>query len=76
MKHLVRWMFVVFVVGMHACMLLEVLDFPPLLGLLDAHALWHAATPPFVFAWYRMFAADAAWVGPVSGKLKWGMKAR
>lgn len=41
-----RWMFVVFVVGMHACMLLEVLDFPPLLGLLDAHALWHAATPP------------------------------
>ena len=22
----------------------QVLDFPPLLGLLDAHAAWHAAT--------------------------------
>ena len=24
----------------------ELLDFPPLLGLLDAHALWHASTAP------------------------------
>jgi len=43
-------------------MLLEVTDFPPLFGLVDAHALWHATTPPFVFVWYRMFAADAAWL--------------
>ena len=49
-------------VGMHVCMLLEVTDFPPLFGLVDAHALWHATTPPFVFVWYRMFAADAAWL--------------
>ena len=24
----------------------ELLDFPPILGLLDAHALWHASTAP------------------------------
>ena len=48
-----RWTWVAFVVGMHVCMLLEVMDFPPLFGLVETHALWHATTPPFVFVWYR-----------------------
>ena len=29
-------------------------------GSLDAHALWHAATPPLTFAFYRFLVADAA----------------
>eukprot|EP00878_Enallax_costatus_P019990 GHUV01021111.1.p1 GENE.GHUV01021111.1~~GHUV01021111.1.p1 ORF type:complete len:370 (+),score=93.09 GHUV01021111.1:245-1354(+) len=46
----------------HAAMLLEVLDFPPLLWLFDAHALWHAATVPLTYLWYKFVFADVAWV--------------
>lgn len=34
---------------------LEVFDFPPLLETFDAHSLWHAATVPLGFVWYRCF---------------------
>ena len=37
---------------------LEIFDFPPVLGSLDAHALWHAATPPLTYLFYRFLAAD------------------
>ena len=30
----------------YAAAAFELLDFPPILGLLDAHALWHASTAP------------------------------
>ena len=43
----------------HAASLLELLDFPPLAGALDAHALWHAATPAVTLAWYAFLAGDA-----------------
>ena len=39
---------------------LEILDFPPLGGLLDAHALWHAAAVPLGYLWYSFLADDAA----------------
>eukprot|EP00850_Spirogloea_muscicola_P007779 SM000040S14791 [mRNA] locus=s40:381868:383280:+ [translate_table: standard] len=39
--------------------LLEVFDFPPLGGVLDAHALWHAATVPLTLLWWRFAAEDA-----------------
>ncbi|KAF9407439.1 hypothetical protein BGZ94_002697, partial [Podila epigama] len=42
-------------------MSLELLDFAPLAGLVDAHALWHLATVPLVAHWYRFLAADTAW---------------
>ena len=42
----------------HAASLLEVLDFPPLAGNVDAHALWHAATPLVTLGWYRFLADD------------------
>jgi hypothetical protein len=42
----------------YAALLLEVLDFPPIWGLLDAHALWHAATIPLVFVFYRFVHGD------------------
>lgn len=37
----------------------EVFDFPPLLDLIDAHALWHAATIPMAVMWYRFYRDDA-----------------
>ena len=53
----------------HAASLLEVLDFAPLRGALDAHALWHAATPPLTLGWYA-FLADDARLLPAPGKDK------
>lgn len=47
-----------FIAAVNACMLLEVLDFPPLLHTLDAHSLWHAATAPLVLLFYRFIEAD------------------
>lgn len=35
------------------CLSLEVLDFPPLAWVLDAHSLWHAGTAPLTLLWYR-----------------------
>eukprot|EP00879_Flechtneria_rotunda_P018813 GHRR01019747.1.p1 GENE.GHRR01019747.1~~GHRR01019747.1.p1 ORF type:complete len:410 (-),score=83.49 GHRR01019747.1:133-1362(-) len=61
-KHPARQMLYQFMVLMHAAMLLEVLDFPPMLWLFDAHALWHAATVPLTYLWYRFIFADIAWV--------------
>lgn len=50
----------------HGASLLEVLDFPPLVGLVDAHALWHAATPLVALGWYNFLADDceAYWPPP------------
>ena len=38
--------------------LLELLDFPPLLWVLDSHALWHLTTVPLPLLWYRFAAGD------------------
>ena len=46
---------------MNGAMLFEVLDFPPLLGLLDAHALWHAATAPPTYLLYGFLETDVRW---------------
>lgn len=40
-------------------MSLELLDFPPFARVLDAHALWHAATVPIAALWYRFLITDA-----------------
>lgn len=45
--------------GTAGAALLEVFDFPPLLGALDAHALWHLATVPLSLLWWS-FACDDA----------------
>lgn len=37
---------------------LEIFDFPPIAGVFDAHSLWHAATVPLGFLWYRFWALD------------------
>ncbi|KAH9057074.1 Per1-like protein [Lactarius deliciosus] len=45
---------------------LELLDFPPLGRVLDAHALWHLATVPLAVMWYDFLltdSQDAGWKG-------------
>lgn len=42
----------------NVAMLLEVLDFPPILGVLDAHSLWHAATAPLAYLFYSFIECD------------------
>jgi len=37
---------------------LEIFDFPPFWGILDAHSLWHAATVPLGFMWYHFWDLD------------------
>jgi hypothetical protein len=40
-------------------MSLELLDFPPLLQAVDAHALWHLSTVPIAYLYYRFQREDA-----------------
>lgn len=42
--------------------LLEVCDFPPLMWTVDAHALWHLATAPLPFMWYRFLEKDCLYL--------------
>lgn len=43
---------------LNGAVILEVLDFPPLWQLLDAHAAWHLVTAPLGVAWYKCLIAD------------------
>lgn len=47
------------VFGATFAMLLEVFDFPPLWGIFDAHAIWHAATLPITYLWWGFIKDDA-----------------
>ncbi|GFP87543.1 post-GPI attachment to proteins factor 3 [Phtheirospermum japonicum] len=47
------------VVGGGLAMLLEIYDFPPYQGLLDAHTLWHASTIPLNYIWWSFIKDDA-----------------
>ncbi|RKP11932.1 Per1-like protein, partial [Piptocephalis cylindrospora] len=52
------WIPAVGVVAITMAMSLELLDFPPLAWAIDAHSLWHLATVPLVWLWYRFLLAD------------------
>ena len=39
--------------------LLETLDFPPVLWVIDSHALWHVSTVMLPFLFYRFFIEDS-----------------
>lgn len=54
-----RWLCVLCQIWFGAAAMLEIFDFPPFFGLFDAHSLWHAATIPLGFVWYRFWDADA-----------------
>ena len=47
------WRCAVFVLLVGVCMVFEVMDFPPLLWIIDAHSLWHLATAGLPFIFYR-----------------------
>lgn len=40
--------------------MLEIFDFPPVWGVFDAHAAWHAATVPVTLLLYRFLAGEAS----------------
>ncbi|XP_066995576.1 post-GPI attachment to proteins factor 3 [Anabrus simplex] len=52
------WRLALFVILAGVCLVLEVLDFPPLWGLVDAHALWHISTIALPFIFYRFTIDD------------------
>ncbi|KAJ2962830.1 hypothetical protein NQZ79_g2131 [Umbelopsis isabellina] len=49
------------VVAVSCAMSLEVFDFPPWFGVIDAHSLWHAATIPLVAVWYTFLLKDTSY---------------
>ena len=57
-RHPGRQSLLTFIVLVYVAMLFEVMDFPPLMGLIDAHCIWHALTVPLVYLWYRFVFAD------------------
>ncbi|KAF5207448.1 Per1-like protein [Thalictrum thalictroides] len=57
--HPLKWKLWTVVVGTGLAMLLEIYDFPPYGGYLDAHALWHATTIPLTFLWWSFIKEDA-----------------
>ncbi|XP_011083635.1 post-GPI attachment to proteins factor 3-like isoform X1 [Sesamum indicum] len=58
-RHPSRWKLWTVVVGGGLAMLLEIFDFPPYQGLVDAHALWHASTVPLTYIWWSFIKDDA-----------------
>lgn len=47
---------------------LELFDFPPWGRMIDAHALWHAATAPLGYLWYDFLiqdSSDPSWNAPL-----------
>uniref|UniRef100_A0A8C2FHM5 Post-GPI attachment to proteins factor 3 n=1 Tax=Cyprinus carpio TaxID=7962 RepID=A0A8C2FHM5_CYPCA len=44
---------------LHGLALLELLDFPPLFWVLDAHAVWHLSTVPVHFLFYSFLIDDS-----------------
>ncbi|ESP01909.1 hypothetical protein LOTGIDRAFT_138807 [Lottia gigantea] len=47
------WKCLFTMVSLSSLLLLELLDFPPLFWVLDAHAFWHAGTIPLAILWTR-----------------------
>ncbi|KAG9225804.1 hypothetical protein CCMSSC00406_0007814 [Pleurotus cornucopiae] len=48
-----------FVLLTTAATALELFDFPPWGGYIDAHSLWHLSTAPISLFWYRFLVEDA-----------------
>ncbi|KAL3834499.1 hypothetical protein ACJIZ3_009235 [Penstemon smallii] len=58
-RHPSRLKLWIVVLGSALAMLLEIYDFPPYQGLLDAHALWHATTIPLTYLWWSFVRDDS-----------------
>lgn len=57
--HPSRWKLWLVVGAGGLAMLLEIYDFPPYQGFVDAHALWHATTIPLTYIWWSFIRDDA-----------------
>jgi hypothetical protein len=53
------WKIVFTMVGLVMAGLLEVFDFPPIMGLWDAHSIWHGITPLLSYSFYSFLIDDA-----------------
>ena len=49
---------VAFVILITCAMCLEVFDFSPIFGILDAHSIWHLSTIPLVYLHYSFLKSD------------------
>lgn len=58
-RHPSRWKLWAVVICSVFSALLEIYDFPPFWGFVDAHALWHATTIPLTFFWWSFIKDDA-----------------
>ncbi|XP_020417806.1 elongation factor 2 [Prunus persica] len=58
-RHPSRWKLWLVVVAGGLAMLLEIYDFPPYQGFVDAHAAWHATTIPLTYVWWSFIRDDA-----------------
>ncbi|XP_071498993.1 post-GPI attachment to proteins factor 3-like [Diadema antillarum] len=63
------WKAIVCVVTINLCILLEVLDFPPVWWTFDAHSIWHASTIPITFLWTSFFMDDCLYLHNAREKL-------
>ncbi|KAJ1983468.1 hypothetical protein H4R34_001265 [Dimargaris verticillata] len=59
--HPLAWRPTICVMLISAAMSLELFDFPPWAGILDAHSLWHASTVPIIYLFYNFLIRDAQW---------------
>jgi hypothetical protein len=57
-SHPGRRYLVLFIFSVNVAVLLEILDFPPFLDTVDAHALWHLATIPLIYVWCGFVTRD------------------
>lgn len=58
-SHPARYKVWIVVFGGGLAMLLEIYDFPPIWGYVDAHAVWHATTVPLTYLWWSFIKEDA-----------------
>ncbi|XVF12426.1 hypothetical protein REPUB_Repub08aG0117400 [Reevesia pubescens] len=58
-SHPSRWKVCLYIVGGSLAVLLEIYDFPPYKGFVDAYALWHAASIPLTYICWSFVRDDA-----------------
>lgn len=57
--HPASWKVLAATFGATLAVAVDLLDFPPVIGGLDAHAIWHAAAIPLTLLWWSFILDDA-----------------
>ena len=66
-SHPSRITLLLFLILVNAAVLLEVVDFPPIGGFIDSHALWHGITVPLAYVWHHFIRGDVLWTVGTGG---------